>query len=256
MSEFKKRGLPQQDELVLCTVKKIHPNSAFVTLDEYENIEGMLHISEVALKGVKKIKDYLNVGKKIVCKVMRVKGREVDVSLKRVSSGARKKKLNDHRTEKRFYHIVEYSCNEAGASSAAKKIMEEFINKFGSIANAYEELRNKGLTILNGISIPEKVKPLLKANFESMLKQLRVRIKRSVSVSSTSSDGVERIRKVLASYKAPKDADIKLIYEGSGRFKITVEAKNYKEAEKLFDELREKFLAKGKELNVLVNFNE
>ena len=255
MSEFKKSGMPQQDELVLCTVKKIHPNSAFVMLDEYKDVEGMLHISEVALKGVKKIKDYLTVGKKIVCKVMRVKGKEVDVSLKRVSSGARKKKLNDIRTEKRFYHLVDYSCKEAKIS-CTDRIINEFINKYDSLVNAYNELKEKGIKILDGISIPEKVKPLLKENFESLLKQLRVKIKRSVTMFSKSSDGVKRIKEVLSSFKSTKASPIKIIYEGSGRFMITIEAKNYKEAENIFAELKEKYLSKGKELNVMVKFNE
>jgi len=87
---FKKKGLPELGELVMCTVRQLSPHSAFVELDEYDHVEGMLHISEIALRGVKNIKDHLSVNKKIVCKVLRAKPGEVDVSLKRVNSGARK----------------------------------------------------------------------------------------------------------------------------------------------------------------------
>ena len=41
-------NMPEQDELVLSTVKKIMPYGAFCTLDEYSNREAFVHISEVA----------------------------------------------------------------------------------------------------------------------------------------------------------------------------------------------------------------
>ena len=43
---YKKKGLPEENELIICTVKKILFHSIFVTLDEYENLEGMIHISQ------------------------------------------------------------------------------------------------------------------------------------------------------------------------------------------------------------------
>ena len=36
---YKKKGIPENEEIILCTVKKILHNSIFVILDEYENKE-------------------------------------------------------------------------------------------------------------------------------------------------------------------------------------------------------------------------
>jgi len=45
---MEKSGWPEEDELVVCSVKKVTDFGAFVELDEYGQKEGLIHISEVA----------------------------------------------------------------------------------------------------------------------------------------------------------------------------------------------------------------
>lgn len=253
---FLKKGLPAKDELVLCTVKRINPHSAFVTLDEFEDAKGMIHISEVALRGVKNIKNHLSINKKVVCKVLYIKDDLVDVSLKRVKSGERKHKLNESRIEKRFYHLVEYACKEAKKKGDTAKVVQGFIDKFGSIVNAYEALKDRGLKFLDGVNLPDKVGPLLCDSFQSLLKSLSVKINRVVSVSSIKGDGVERIKSLLTGIKPPKGVIVDLIYKGSGDFTLTIEAMNYKIAEEYFDDLSESLVADGQKNGVLVSFSD
>ncbi|MFA6870598.1 MAG: S1 RNA-binding domain-containing protein, partial [Methanomethylophilus sp.] len=42
------RDFPDNGELVVCTVKSVKNFGAFVTLDEYENKEGFVHVRDVA----------------------------------------------------------------------------------------------------------------------------------------------------------------------------------------------------------------
>ena len=58
MMFYKKQGFPEESELVLCTVKKILDHSVFVGLDEYNNLEGMIHISEVSPGRIRNIRDH------------------------------------------------------------------------------------------------------------------------------------------------------------------------------------------------------
>jgi translation initiation factor 2 subunit 1 len=69
---YKKEGFPEEDELVICTVAEIQYHSIFVTVDEYDNISGMIHISEIAPGRIRNIRDYVKEGKVIVCKVLRI----------------------------------------------------------------------------------------------------------------------------------------------------------------------------------------
>ncbi len=250
---IKKKGLPEEDELVLCTVKTLLPHCAFVTLDEYESLEGMLHISEVSLRGVKNIKDHLSEGKKLVCKVLRVSDKgEVDVSLKRVKKIEMKRKLNEERISKRLYKLIEHAIKKAKLKVKVDLIVAKLIDEFGSLANLYEELRNKGVLVLKETKISPDVRKVLEKSFNELLEQISVSIKRELLITSDAGDGISLIKKLLSSVKDGEDYSVKIIYLGSPRYSFKITSKNYKIAENAFSKIYEDLTEKAKKLGVLV----
>jgi translation initiation factor 2 alpha subunit (eIF-2alpha) len=97
----KKRGFPMQGELVICTVKKLNPNSADVVLTEYQK-EAMIHISEIVSGWVRNIKDHLKPAQTVVAKVMRVNEQDgyIALSVKRVDVRQEKEKLKEYNLDK------------------------------------------------------------------------------------------------------------------------------------------------------------
>ena len=95
MSSDEIQEWPEVGELVLAYARKITGHGINVTLEEYEDMPGFLHISEVATGWVKNIGRFITVNQKIVLKVTRVNERrgEIDLSLRQVGSEERKKKL-------------------------------------------------------------------------------------------------------------------------------------------------------------------
>ena len=65
------KKMPEQDEFVIATVKKIFPYGAFCSLDEYGGAEAFIHVSEVAPRWIKNIHEFLKEGQRIVAKVHR-----------------------------------------------------------------------------------------------------------------------------------------------------------------------------------------
>src|SRR2546430_7876989 len=63
---------PDEGDLVVCTVANVKNFGASVTLDEYENKEGFIHIAEVSSGWIKYIRDYVRESQKVVCKVLKV----------------------------------------------------------------------------------------------------------------------------------------------------------------------------------------
>src|SRR3989344_2821655 len=106
---YKKPGRPEEGDLVLCTVKRILYHSVFVSIDEYSNLEGMVHISEIAPGRIRNLRDYVKEGKRIVCKVLKIDAQtgNIDLSLRRVGTGLRMKKVAEYKQEEKAEKLLE-----------------------------------------------------------------------------------------------------------------------------------------------------
>jgi len=67
-----RKRLPRVGELVVATVRQVFDYGAYVTLDEYNDLEAYLPWSEVASRWVRNIRSVLRENQKIVVKVIRV----------------------------------------------------------------------------------------------------------------------------------------------------------------------------------------
>ena len=63
MAETRKKfSFPNKDELVVATITKVQNYGAFGRLEEYQNCEGMIHISEISNRWIKNIGDFVKDG--------------------------------------------------------------------------------------------------------------------------------------------------------------------------------------------------
>ena len=105
---MKKDEFPEEGELLLCTVTKIFGHSVFVNIEGF-NRSGMIHISEISPGRIRNLRDYVVEGKKIICTVLRIhkdKG-HIDLSLRRVNDGQKRKKLEEIKQEQKSKKLIE-----------------------------------------------------------------------------------------------------------------------------------------------------
>jgi len=121
---------PEEEELVLCTVKNILGTTVFVDLDKYGKT-GVIATSEIAPGRIRNIRDYVVPHKKIVCKVLRVdkaKG-HIDLSLRRVSQKDTKEVIQHYEKEKVASTILGFVLKEK-AAPAIEKIQKSYSSLF------------------------------------------------------------------------------------------------------------------------------
>src|SRR3989338_9687700 len=160
---YKKQGLPEVGELVMCTVKKILPHSIFVDIEEYK-IEGMIHISEIAPGRIRNLRDYVREGKQITCKVLNIyreKG-QVDLSLRRVNQSQRIKKVTEYKQEQKAEKILENAAKELKISleEIYKQAGNLIIEKYGALTPCFYEVVKDEIK-LKDLKIPLKIEKVL-----------------------------------------------------------------------------------------------
>lgn len=233
---YKKEGFPEDDELVLCTVTSVQYNCVFAKLDEYEHKSGMLHISEVSPGRIRNIRDYVQKGKKIVCKVLKVDQRKghIDLSLRRVNEAQRRSKTEQIKQEQRAEAILE------GVAKALKKdfkkiydsVSEKVFGKYEYLHECFDDVVSEKID-LEKLGIEKEVAKALADAIHEKIKPVSVEIKGTLKLTSDDPEGVEIIKKAIKKAENTGKESIEIKYKGAGYYSVKVTASDYKEAEKI-----------------------
>ncbi len=251
----RRKGLPGFSELVICTVKKISPFAAWCTLDEYSGLEGMIHISEVAGKWVRDIRNFVKLNKQYVAKVGRVdrEKNSVNLSLKRVSKNDEKGKLNAYRKEQRAEKIIEQAGKELkkNLDQTYDEIGFLLQEKFGELFVALEEIK-KNPDQLDKIGVSEEWKNVLVKIIEKILVEKEIELKAEVELKSYAADGVERIKNLLKELEKNSKADVR--YISAPRYRIGIKTRNPKVDEKNLKQHLDKLASQARQVEVEASY--
>ena len=227
------RSWPSAGELVVCTVRNIKDFAAFVSLDEYEGLEGLIPISEIATGWIKYIRDHVREGQKIVCKVLNVdtSRHHIDLSLKDVNEHQRREKIQEWKADQKAWKWLEMAYKDRPED--AKRVADSLMAIYDSLYLAMEEAAISGAEALNEADLTEEDVKILESLSRDNVKIPSVDISGYVDITSPAPDGVEVIRKALKQARRTKDKDatLSVSYIGAPRYRIHVTAPDYKHAE-------------------------
>jgi len=232
--------LPEEGELVLATVRSITHHGVYVTLDEYGDMNGFLHISEISTGWVKSIERYVRLGQKIVLKVIRVskQRKEIDLSLRQVTGEERREKLIETKRAEKADSVMKLVESKLNLNEeTAKKYREPLIEEFGALYDAVEEVSRKGIKVLQKLNLPQDYASTLETIAKEKIIIPTVEVHGVIELKSDLPDGVDIIKSVLLEAKNVRSggAEINIKYLGAPRYRIEVKAENYKIAEKALE---------------------
>jgi len=234
--------LPEVGELVVGTVTRIVPYGAYVTLDEYNNVEGLLHISEVSSSWVKNIREHVRERQKTVLKVLRVDAAKlhVDLSLRRVNDRERREKLLQWKQEKRGRKLLSLAAEKMHVTpeEAYEKIGRLIEDSFENIYLGLEKAAESGESVLTKCGVPSDWAGVLSEMARAKIKIPKVKIRGTLELTCTKSDGVTTLKNVFAkarNLKKPEGSDVRMFTVGAPKYRIEVTAESYKEAEALLE---------------------
>jgi len=207
---FYEQQYPDLESLVVVTVRHIADMGAYVSLLEYNNIEGMILLSELSRRRIRSINKLLRVGRNEVVMVLRVDREKgyIDLSKRRVSPEeviACEDRFNKakavhgvlrHLAEKRKLYLEDlYEC-----------IGWPLYRKYGHAYDAFKLALADEAGIVNDenqedpledLTIPDDLKEELKTYIRRRLAPQPIKIRSDVEVSCYTYEGIDAIREAL-----------------------------------------------------------
>ncbi len=206
----------QEGQIVRCKVEQITGTVIFVKIEE--DGEGTITTSEIAPGRIRNIRDYVSIGKRIVCKVLSLKDNRVHLSLRRVTNSEKKQFLETAEKEKSLKAILK-TITEKNSEEIIKKIEKE-----SSLIEFFEQAKANP-KILEEYFTKEQSEKIIKI-LESKKEKLK-QIKQILKLSNKSSDGIKIIKEILIN--SCKCSKCKITYIAAGKYTLSICGGNYKE---------------------------
>ena len=234
--------MPEEGEIVIATITKIGDHGAYVSLDEYNNVQGFLHVSEIAPGWVRNIHKYVKEGEKKVAIVKRVReGREeIDLSLKQISKDQQKKKIRDVKRFEKGKGIIKNIQEKAGLSDKEiDKLEDDIFSKYNSVYDAVVDIATNGISVFGDFKLQKKILEVVE-QVSTKIRLPSVGIGGVLELTDYSSNGIENIKKTLQSAeKKSQNSEVKVLYLGVPKYQISVTAPDFKSAEKILKPILE-----------------
>ena len=224
---MKKRGAPERNELVVCRIKKIYPNSVTAELIEY-GTTGMIHVSEVASRWVRNIREFLKERQYVICRVIDSRDPEqIQLSAKRVRFEERSAKMNEFKRERKAEKLLEIVAKKMKKSmeEAYREVGFSLQDEFGSLSKAFE-MAFRRPELLEEKGIPKQwIEPLIEIAKRSYSEKT-YEVTATLSMKCYAPDGVSRIKKCLSI--ASKDG-LEVKYISAPNYMVVGKGTNFKE---------------------------
>lgn len=203
----------KEDDLILGTVKSIEGTTAFVELDA--KTQGSLAFSEIAPGRIRNIREFISIGKKIACKVLRVQGNHIELTFRRVTAKERELVLDNYKKERVLAIMLKPILKDKTEKTLAT-ILEQYT------APEFMEKARSDSSLLTKFVSKSEAETLQKLFAEKEEREKSV--KKNVMLKSLSPSGLIDIQHTLAT----KDAEIH--YLGSSTFSVSVKDADFKKA--------------------------
>lgn len=203
---------PEVDDVVMVNVQSIAEMGAYVRLLEYNNIEGMILLSELSRRRIRSINKLIRVGRDecvVVIRVDKEKG-YIDLSKRRVSVEDAKKCENRYSKAKCVYSILRHTVellHQAGHKVDFEDLFERTAWKLDEAHKQPEEKCKASYEyfkkavedpdVLKDLEINDQERDMLMKNIKRRLTPQALKIRADISVSCFAYEGIEAIIRAL-----------------------------------------------------------
>eukprot|EP00842_Homolaphlyctis_polyrhiza_P007042 jgi/Hompol1/927/HPOL_005463-RA len=197
---------PEVDSLAMVNVRQIAEMGAYVHLLEYNNIEGMILLSELSRRRFRSIQKLIRVGRNEVVVVLRVDKEKgyIDLSKRRVSAED-VTKYEDHFNKSKAVHGIMRHVAEK-MSLDLEDLYVQFgwplYKKYGHAYDAFKLAINDPESVLGGFTLSPELKRELISNIRRRLTPQAIKIRADIECTCYGYEGIDAIKAALLAGEA------------------------------------------------------
>ncbi|MFX1405816.1 MAG: translation initiation factor IF-2 subunit alpha [Promethearchaeota archaeon] len=256
---------PKEGEFIIGRVTVVQQQYVYVELLDYKGLpsesfaKGMIHISEISSRWIKNIRNFVRVGQRIVCRVLRVdpeKG-HIDLSLRRVNSAQKENRMKEWKYAQKYENLLQFLTEMDGVKMNLDETYEligwPVLDNFDSYQETIEALKENGEELLNTLDgISEETKKAFLKIVDENVEISTVNIIGKIKLINTEGDGIDKIKETLTeiinTIKKPKATrKLNLSYLGAPFYRLEIISKDYLDAENILSEAMEILEQKSKQ---------
>jgi len=197
---------PEVDDLVMVEVKSIEEMGAYVELKEYNNIEGMILLSELSRRRIRSINKIIRVGRSEVVLVLRVDREKgyIDLSKRRVSEEDVTKCTERYTQSKEVHNIMRHIAEAAQTAKLPESQLEELYQKvawplsrkFGHANEGFKAVMSDP-KVLDDLNLGDELRDIVIKNIKRKLTQQPIKMRADLEITCFNYEGIEAIRAAL-----------------------------------------------------------
>jgi len=203
---------PSADDLVIVQVKNVAEMGAYVSLLEYNNIEGMILLSELSRRRIRSINKLIRVGRTEVVVVLRVDKEKgyIDLSKRRVSPEDIAKMEDKFNKSKAVHSIMRHvsETTHVRLEDLYQQFGWDLYRKFGHAYDAFKLVVTQAEKVLDSYHLSADISSALLLNIRRRLTPQSIKIRADLEVMCFSSEGIDAIKAALKAGEAQSTADI------------------------------------------------
>lgn len=202
-SRFYENKYPDCEEVVMVQVTEIGEMGAYVTLLEYDNIQGMILLSELSRRRIRSIAKLIRVGRNEVVMVLRVDQEKgyIDLSKRRVAPEDVIKCEDRFNKAKAVHSVLRHvaATFDKSLESLYISIGWKLYKKYGHAYDAFKlALADSDDDIFEGIEIEAEVRTALVTYIKRRLAPQPVKIRSDIEVTCFTYEGIDAIKEALS----------------------------------------------------------
>ncbi|KAL7752271.1 hypothetical protein RI367_002316 [Sorochytrium milnesiophthora] len=192
---------PEVEDVVMVNVRQIAEMGAYVKLLEYDNIEGMILLSELSRRRIRSIQKIIRVNRNEVVVVLRVDKEKgyIDLSKRRVTPEDIAKCEDKYNKSKSVHLIMRRLAEKRNMAlqDLYQQIGWPLYKKYGHAFDAFKLMINNSEKVLEELDIEQDLRDELIAIVERHLTPQRVKIRADVEVTCFTYKGIDAIKEAL-----------------------------------------------------------